>query len=199
MKLSLTLKKIDKLREFDHLILLDADNMNSLLAPKKILNTLKDAPKDWVGLFPNQYLFYYDIWTLRINQYFDYDCFQRFKEYSHHKNIKKVYNDIIFKKFFLIKKFKNRFIEVKSAFGGMGIYKLKLVLNSHYDSNNGKNCEHVWFNNMIISQNKEKLYIDKNLKNSFGLNEHILKGFFYRSSNYFARKLLKKFILLYKQ
>ena len=188
----LSIKKDNKLKDFDHLILLDADNINSLLTPKKILNALNDAPKDWLGIFPNQYFFYYDLWALRISEYFDYDCFQKFKQFSIHKNIKKTYNDIIFNNFFIIKKFKNRFIQVKSAFGGMGIYKLKLVLDSQYSGNRGKNSEHVWFHNMITSQNKEKLYIDKNLKNSLGLNEHIFKGFFYKTFNYFAKKLLKK-------
>ena len=187
-----TIKKDIILREFDHLILLDADNINSLLTPKKILNALIDAPVDWLGIFPNQHFFYYDLWELRISEYFDYDCFQKFKELSINKNVKNTYKDIIFNNFFIIKKFKSRFIQVKSAFGGMGIYKLKLVLDSKYNGNNGKNSEHVWFHNMITSQNKKKLYIDKNLKNSLGLNEHTIKGFLYKTSNYFANKLLKK-------
>ena len=186
------IKKNVELKEFDYLLLLDADNINNLLTPEKIQNALQDAPKNWVGIFPNQHFFYYDLWALRINNYFDYDCFEKFKKYSNIKNLKKVYNNVIFKKFFLIHKFKDRFIEVKSAFGGMGIYKLKLVLNSHYDGNFGKNSEHVSFHNMITTQNKERLYIDKNLKNSFGLNEHVLRGFIYRTFNYFAKKLLDK-------
>ena len=186
------INKNDKLKKFDHLIILDADNINSLLTPKKILNTLNMAPHDWLGIFPNQYFFYYDLWALRIDKYFDYDCFQKFKEYSSHKNIKKIYNNIIFNKFFIIKKFKNRFIKVKSAFGGMGIYKLKLVLNSRYDANGGKNSEHVTFHNIITSQNKEILYIDKDLINSYGFNEHVFKGFLYRTFDYFARRLSKK-------
>jgi|TARA_B110000259_G_scaffold144488_1_gene162738 hypothetical protein len=188
----LEIKKDNKLNKFDHLIILDADNINTLLTPEKIRNTLNMAPQDWLGIFPNQYFFYYDLWALRIDKYFDYDCFQKFKEYSSHKNIKKIYNDIIFKNFFVIKKFKNRFIKVKSAFGGMGIYRLKLVLNSHYNANGGKNSEHVMFHNMITSQNKEILYIDKDLINSYGLNEHIFKGFCYRTFDYFARRLAKK-------
>ena len=51
----LEIKKDNKLNKFDHLIILDADNINTLLTPEKIRNTLNMAPQDWLGIFPNQY------------------------------------------------------------------------------------------------------------------------------------------------
>ena len=177
------------MNKFDDLILLDSDDVNRLITPNKIYKTISDAPKDWVGIFPNQTFFYYDLWGLRIKKFYNFDCFNELKKFAKKINPRHAYYKIIFKNFFLINSFKKRFIEVKSAWGGMGIYRLKYALRSKYNSNNGRNNEIVYFNNMITKNNK-KLYIDKKLINSHGFSDHIMKGFIYILSNHYAKKLL---------
>jgi len=184
-----TIHKKNFLKKFDYLIVLDVDNVNNLLKLSNIKNCLKKIPKNWIGVFPNQKFIYYDLYALRIKKYFDFDCFEKMisslkllrPNISYYKNI--------FKNFFIINKFKKRFIKVDSAFGGMGIYKLKYVLNKKYSSLNGKYCEHVFFNKSLLKKNNF-LYIDKKLINSYGLNEHFFKGILYSLSNYFSKRLI---------
>ena len=99
------------------------------------------------------------------------------------KFIEKIFNN------FFNFKFNKRYISVKSAFGGLGIYKIKHILHSKYDSKKGLYSEHVLFNKKIIDKDY-KLYIDKKLKNSLGLNEHFLKSFNYCFSPSKLKKLL---------
>lgn len=191
------LKLINKdklLSNYDFMIVLDADNVNKNINKVSILNSIKTAPQDWVGIFANQKHIYYDIWPLRINNHIENDCYQDFIKLSETNSTRKAYYLAVFKKFFLIKKFQDRFIKVNSAFGGFGIYRLKEILNIEYDSNSGVYSEHVFFNKKILKKAISKsLYIDKKLINFSGLNEHILKGIIYSLSNYFSKKLLKKF------
>ena len=188
------IQKNKNLHNFDFLIVADVDQVNSNINFKKIENSISSAPKDWIGIFANQKFIYYDVWPLRINNYIENDCYQDFIKLSETNSTSKAYYLAVFKKFFLIKKFKDRFIKVKSAFGGFGIYRLKEILNIEYDSNSGIFSEHVLFNKKISKKEKNKsLDNDKKLINFSGLNEHILKGIIYSLSNYFSKKLLEKF------
>ena len=117
-----------------------------------ILDSLKKLPKNWIGVFPNQKLIYYDLYALRIKKYFEFDCFEKMISSLNLLSPSQSYFKIIFKNFFIINKFKNRFIKVESAFGGLGIYKLKYVLNKKYSSLNGKYCEHVFFNKSLYDR-----------------------------------------------
>ena len=187
------IKKKDETKNFDHLILFDSDNVNRLINKEKIFDSINKAPKDWVGIFPNQSIFYYDLWGLRIKKLHNFDSYQMLKNLSKKMKSNIAYFKVIFRNFFLLYKFKSRFINVESAWGGMGIYKLKYVLRSKYNSNYGQNNEIVYFNKKILKTNKNRrLYIDKNLINSLGINDHIIKSFFYIFFNYYTKKLLVK-------
>ena len=76
----------------------------------------------------------------------------------------------------------------------MGIYKLNKVIDFTYDSNNGKNCEHVEFNKQIYKKYGNCLVLDKNLTNSFGINIHTINILLCSASNYFANRFIKKII-----
>jgi len=184
-----TIRKKKFLKNFDYLIILDVDNVNHNLKINNILDSLKKLPKNWIGVFPNQKLIYYDLYALRIKKYFEFDCFEKMISSLNLLSPSQSYFKIIFKNFFIINKFKNRFIKVESAFGGLGIYKLKYVLNKKYSSLNGKYCEHVFFNKSLYDK-KNFLYIDKKLINSYGFNEHFFRGIIYSLSNYFSKKLV---------
>ena len=187
------IKKNNQIKNFDHLILFDSDNVNRLINKKKIFDSINKAPNDWVGIFPNQSIFYYDLWGLRIKKLHNFDSYQMLKSHSKKMKANIAYFKTIFRNFFLLHKIKSRFINVESAWGGMGIYKLKYVLKSKYNSNYGQNNEIVYFNKKILKTNKNRrLYIDKNLINSLGINDHIIKSFFYIFFNYYTKKLLVK-------
>jgi len=179
-----------KLRKFDYVFVIDADNVNNQIDLNMLKKTIKDLPNNWIGFFPNQKFIYYDLYALRIKKYFEFDCFEKMISNLNLLSPRKSYFKNIFKNFFIINQFKKRFIKIESAFGGLGIYKLKYVLNKKYSSLNGKYCEHVFFNKSLLKKNNF-LYIDKKFINSFGFNDHFFKGIIYSLSNYFSNKLVK--------
>ena len=69
------IKKNDLLKSFDLMIVLDCGGVNNKLTAKKIKKAISQN-KNWVGIFPTQKILYYDIWTLRIKNFIDYDCFE---------------------------------------------------------------------------------------------------------------------------
>ena len=188
------IKKNDLLKSFDLMIVLDCGGVNNKLTAKKIKKAISQN-KNWVGIFPTQKILYYDIWTLRIKNFIDYDCFEElFKAYKKNNKIKKNFFKLIGKFLFINYLTKSNKINVISAFGGMGIYKLDKVINFTYDSNNGKNCEHVEFNKKIYNKYGDCLVLDKNLTNSYGINIHTINILLCSVSNYFANRFIKKII-----
>ena len=188
------IKKNDLLKSFDLMIVLDCGGVNNKLTAKKIKKAISQN-KNWVGIFPTQKILYYDIWTLRIKNFIDYDCFEElFKAYKKNNKIKKIFFKLIGKFLFINYLTKSKKINVISAYGGMGIYKLDKVINFTYDSNNGKNCEHVEFNKKIYNKYGDCLVLDKNLTNSYGINIHTINILLCSVSNYFANRFIKKII-----
>ena len=188
------IKKNDLLKSFDLMIVLDCGGVNNKLTAKKIKKAISQN-KNWVGIFPTQKILYYDIWTLRIKNFIDYDCFEElFKAYKKNNKIKKIFFKLIGKFLFINYLTKSKKINVISAFGGMGIYKLDKVINFTYDSNNGKNSEHVEFNKKIYNKYGDCLVLDKNLTNSYGINIHTINILLCSVSNYFANRFIKKII-----
>ena len=188
------IKKNDLLKSFDLMIVLDCGGVNNKLTAKKIKKAISQN-KNWVGIFPTQKILYYDIWPLRIKNFIDYDCFEElFKAYKKNNKIKKNFFKLIGKFLFINYLTKSNEINVISAFGGMGIYKLDKVINFTYDSNNGKNCEHVEFNKKIYNKYGDCLVLDKNLTNSYGINIHTINILLCSVSNYLANRFIKKII-----
>ena len=189
------IKNNNKLLNFDFLIVLDCGGVNNNLNSDKLEKTILENP-EFIGIFPTQSIFYYDIWTLRIKDLINYDCFDElFKIYKYEKkNIKKIFYKLIGKFMFINFFIKSNKIKVVSAYGGMAIYKLNKVIEFTYDSNDGKNCEHVEFNKKISNKYGDCLIIDKNLTNSYGLNIHTINILLCSISNFFTKKFIKKII-----
>jgi len=158
---------------------------------KKLIDIFLNTKINWTAIFSNQLFFYYDLWTLRIQNIFDFDCFQKLQKLSKEKVPKLMFKNIFFYGINLIRKSNKRFLKVKSAFGGFAIYKLKKALKFQYSSSNGKYCEHVMFN-LKINQKYGNLYIDKKLTNSFGINLHTINIILCSYFNYFAKRFIKK-------
>jgi hypothetical protein len=188
-----TIRKNKKLKIFDYLISLDCGNVNNDLDAnviKKILNT----SKKWVALFPFQKYLYYDILSLRIKNFIEFDCFHKIRKDFKSKKIclKKSFYKYLVQYFFLKKYYKARYIPVVSAFGGIGFYKLKKVIQFKYNSLNGTVSEHVAFHKSIYKKYGKNLFIDKNLINSSGLNMHTINGFLCSLSDFYCKRFLKK-------
>lgn len=186
------IKKNNKLKKFDFLIVLDCGNVNDKLNPYDILTALK-FKKKWVAIFPTQYFLYYDIWALRIKNFIEHDCYQiLIRKFMNNKLLKKDFINLVFKFMFINFFFKKNNIEVISAYGGMAIYQLKKVINFKYNCNNGASCEHVAFNKKIYQKYGKSLYIFKKLKNSYGINLHTINIFLCAISNFYLTRFIKK-------
>lgn len=183
------------LKKFDYLIPLDCGNVNNLIDANTFKSIVKKNSK-YIAIFPTQAILYYDIWTLRIKNLIEFDCYKEIKNYylKIGNNIRKKFFDLIGKFLFINFFIKKNKIQVISAFGGIGIYKLQKVINFKYDSNNGLNCEHVQFNLQIYKKYGNKLIIDKNFMNSYGLNIHTFNTLICCISNFFSRRFIKKIL-----
>ena len=188
------IKNDQNLKTYDLMIVLDCGGVNGSLTVKKIKNAILENENS-IGIFPTQKFLYYDIWTLRIDNIINYDCFEElFKSYKKNSKIRKIFFNLIGRFLFINFIIKTKKINVISAYGGMGIYKLNKVIDFTYDSNNGKNCEHVEFNKQIYNKYGNCLVLDKNLTNSFGINLHTINILLCSASNYFANRFIKKII-----
>ena len=186
------IKKNENLYKFDYMFVLDADNVNNQLKFEDIKDSLNK--EYWNAIFPNQKIFYYDIFALRIEKYLEENFIEKIKneiKNNKSKNLKKIFHDNFTAFFNLSNNFNERFINVKSAFGGLGIYKLEKILEFSYESFNGTTCEHVKFNK-DINDKYGKLYIDQKLINSYGINKHTINGILCSNSVFFAKRFLNK-------
>ena len=162
----------NNLNKYIYLILLDMDDVNN---SGMFIDTIHTCfkYKNWSAMFPTQTDKYYDIWALRIKDTFDYDCWAK-------KNIHLLENSKKEQKYYE----PGQLIEVISAFGGAGIYRLESIpdkckyIGKYYDNN--EVCEHVPFN-ICISESGGKLYINTSFITGDAPLEHIIKeyNFFY--------------------
>jgi len=132
------IEKMKELNGYDYLIMLDMDDINN---SGKFVETIDTnfKHKNWNVLTGNQTTNYYDIWALRQVGYIDYDC---------HKDPTTETKNIIENTHYE----GNRLIPVKSAFGGIAIYKISAIKNCKYIGeyqDKTELCEHVEFNKCI--------------------------------------------------
>tara|TARA_Y100000996_G_C22510419_1_gene638132 strand:- start:448 stop:1284 length:837 start_codon:yes stop_codon:yes gene_type:complete len=181
------------LLKFDYLFVMDVDGVNNNINYKKIKNSLL-IEEDWTAIFPNQKYFYYDIFALRIPNLIEENFIKKIQmdyKIKKFKSLKILFYENLTKFFFVVKSYKNRLIDVDSAFGGLGIYKLNRLVKFKYDSNNGKDCEHVKLNESLKAK-FGKLFIDQKLINSHGINKHTLNGLLCSKMNFFANRFYLK-------
>ena len=150
--------------DFDLYIVIDLDDVIIDLSEDAIKSCF-EMKEDWGMVGANQNGKYYDLWALRtFDDWMPFDCYADcFKKDSDED-------------FCVNSRFRNipqntEPINVKSCFGGFGIYKKKYIhncsygtgLNSHNPNNEGM-CEHVTFNEGVIN-NGGKIYINPKLIN----------------------------------
>ena len=162
--------------EFDYLIVADLDGVNNGLSGAS-LASLWSEDLEWDGVFANQSSLYYDIWALRHDYWCPGDCWSnfRFLKGVGHSDEKALW-DAVFSKMIRIPT-NHSWIPVRSAFGGLGIYKASTFPNEYYrgyDDNGNEICEHV---GLHLSKGfyGKKLFINPNLVNG-GLNDHAKKA-----------------------
>jgi len=149
--------------EFDYILVIDLDDVLNIEVNFK--EQLESCFKitEWDAIASNRKDKYYDIWALRSNSEIlncDFDCInipyqkiQRYCPYTKKNILSKVLDN---SKYPYLKKYLDDpsilckhiptdfgFIECTSAFGGMAIYKTKVIKDRLYDGYT--TCEHISF------------------------------------------------------
>jgi hypothetical protein len=156
------------LAQFDHLIVLDFDSVNTnVISEESLAAAIKflDSSSQSAAVFANQ-LPYYDIWALRHDVWCPQDCWSEIENrpayLPKHRAVERYLT--------------NRQLEiypsatpvaVRSAFGGLAIYKLNFVRAARYVGvlpDGSEICEHVAFNREAV-QAGGVLYIFPKLLN----------------------------------
>lgn len=156
------IRELNKDKSYDYMIMLDLDDINSY---GKFVDTIYTCflYDDWDVLTGNQSGNYYDIYALRKKGEVEYDCMKEVYDDMNKTGIS--YTDAYNK--WAVSKMKNypegELLEVDSAFGGIGIYKLSSIpetckYKGNYDDGSDI-CEHVLFNK-CLKDNGKKIYIN---------------------------------------
>lgn len=156
-----------KYKNINYLIVVDLDEVNDKLVQES-LNSIS-FENEWGAVFANQNGPYYDIWALRHQGWCPGDCWKQYrylKKMGVHENYAQLIS--VASKMMLVH-IDSEWIEVESAFGGLGIYNRKFI-NSDCkyvgtDQDGEETCEHVTFN-MAMRNNGAKLFIVPGLINA---------------------------------
>lgn len=172
-------------KKWQYVAVADIDGMNWKLS-KKGIESCFNSTRDWDGIMANQRFGYYDIYALRADGWVENDCFLELQAvknsvptpklgkfkiinfirlYKHYDKFRKI---TIYKHMRILRR-KNGFVPVKSAFGGFAIYKVDVLLNSSYKSNDYCQSEHVNFH-LLNASKLRKFFINPALiNNNFNL------------------------------
>lgn len=194
--------KIRSSGEYDYIIVADLDGINNRIS-KKAIQSCFQQEDFWDVATANQPFGYYDLFALRADSWNDSNCFRIWNEkketlsLSQRKKGKQastIMDFILFDKFreeILYSKMKRispceDWIPVRSAFGGLAIYKSEIFHKFDYSTTEEieriENCEHVYLNTKIVEEGY-RIAINPKLINSW-INEYNLNKFkavrFYR-------------------
>jgi hypothetical protein len=142
------------LAAYDHLVMCDLDDVLTMpINPFDFRQAAQwlEAQLDRAGVFANATPNYYDIWALRHAAWCPGDCWHAIWDRGAGESFEAAkFREVYSRQFALPRKLPP--IRVMSAFGGLGIYKLKYALSARYsgvDWVGREQAEHVSFNEAI--------------------------------------------------
>ena len=192
------------IKKWDYVVVADLDGMNTALESDSI-SRLFSSQTSWDACFANQKHGYYDLYALREITWMPRNCFtdleliknkistdiphryqffKRFRRLIAYDQARKI---SLYDKMRVISREAN-WIQVDSAFGGLGIYKSKWFIKYDYSTNAKEqftNSEHVDFN-LKCSKDGANLFIVPKLMNS-SWNE-------YNVNRYFVIRQVRQFL-----
>lgn len=162
----------ERCKEIDYVVVADFDSANMLLTPEKVL-ALFSKGNDWDVATANQKGPYYDVLALRHWLWCPADCDQvyDFMVGIGQKNSRALQSAVLDKMIVIPEHIAP--IRVDSAFGGLGIYRKRVISGRVYqgaDASGKPICEHVPLN-LAITKEGYKIYVMPALTNA-GYNEH---------------------------
>jgi glycosyltransferase involved in cell wall biosynthesis len=158
-------KKIrDEYENYDYVAMVDLDGVNRDLNKKSVESIWQFD--FWDAVFANQPLRYYDIWALRAKGWNEGDCWNEYQNLLKILPSKEAHRIAVTSKMKSISE-KSQPIRVESAFGGLGIYRTSVFLESLYlgmDDEGNEICEHIHFHE-TLSKKGYQLFIMPSLVN----------------------------------
>ena len=167
--------------DYDFIVVADFNNLNKLITSEKVSTSWERT--EWEVVTANQEGPYYDVWALRHELWSPNDCWQAhafFRKFI--KDPEKALYATVNSRMFRIPK-SAEWIQVESAFGGLGIYKTKTALESHYsglDEDGKQICEHVPFHRQITASGG-RIFINPALTN-MRLTDHSRRSLYLSKS-----------------
>jgi hypothetical protein len=153
----------EDLRRASYLVVMDLDYASLLITPARLRRSL--ALEGWDGLFANQLFYYYDVWALRDERRSPDDWVERVsaappgwrRAWARLRHLE--WRGRPFWPW-------REPIPVKSAFGGLAIYRMPLPPEARYVGlKDGHTvCEHVAFNEALVARGA-RLFIDPRMIN----------------------------------
>jgi hypothetical protein len=151
--------------KIDYLMVIDSDIQS--FSEEGIITVLENAPNDWSALFANGRYFFDFLGIRLLGRYYDLFAYVPPEEC----NITCGNTDLTFRELALCVDLlsykilkKKRYMECRSAFGGIGIYKADMIKDNKYQTHSNKRsnvleavCEHIAFN--LASAKYGKNYI----------------------------------------
>jgi hypothetical protein len=156
-----------KYQDIKYLVVADLDGVNNKLTQNAFESCW--GRDNWDVCTANQSAPYYDIWALRHSIWNPGDCWQARKLYedfglSNYRSF--LY--AVSSKMITIKS-NSDWINVDSAFGGLGVYKRGVISSARYMGINKTGeevCEHVSFHKSLKNNQSANIYINPQLINS---------------------------------
>jgi glycosyltransferase involved in cell wall biosynthesis len=142
------------LAQFDHLIVIDFDDANAnVISVESLMAAIRflDSAKQNAAVFANQ-LPYYDIWALRHDVWCPENCWREIENRPAYLARHRAVERYVKRRQVNIPP-NTPAVAVRSAFGGLGIYKLDFVRAARYVGllpDGSEICEHVAFNEAIV-------------------------------------------------
>lgn len=140
-------------QDIDFVLIADLDGVNQLISQTAIASCF--IREDWDVCTANQTGPYYDIWALRHPEWSPSDCWQEYQFLQKYglRHRKAVFSAVYAKMISIPQD--SDWIEVKSAFGGLAIYRKEVLQFCQYigtTPNNLPICEHVTLHRQILSR-----------------------------------------------
>jgi glycosyltransferase involved in cell wall biosynthesis len=151
----------------DYIVMADLDGVNRDLTQKSVESCWR--LEEWDMVSANQPLKYYDIWALRASGWSETDCWAEYEELRLSMSKREARRKAVTSKMRSITR-SHAPIKVRSAFGGLAIYKKNVFLEGTYKgftTDGVEVCEHVSFHQDLLDKNRS-LFINPRLVN---LNE----------------------------
>jgi hypothetical protein len=163
--------------KFPFVMVVDFDGPNTRLSAENVLETISNANFQWDGIFANQRQAYYDIYALRHDQWCPSDCWEEIKRAItfpwRNRKARLAREKFVHSRQFRIRP-EHPPIAVRSAFGGLGVYRTDAIRGLWYASRERGSrltCEHVLFN-ALLRERGGKLFIVPSLLNDAPI-EHL--------------------------